>query len=122
LINKIDKRFIKFLFVGGLNTIFGYGLFAFFIFLHLNYIVAITLGTFIAILFNFKTTGLIVFKNNDNKLILKFFGVYLVVYFLNVVGLWIFNQFDISNYIAGAVLVFPVAIVSFLLMRKIVFK
>ncbi|MEI7690642.1 MAG: GtrA family protein [bacterium] len=122
MINKIDKRFIKFLFVGGLNTIFGYGLFAFFIFLHLNYIVAITLGTFIAILFNFKTTGLIVFKNNDNKLILKFFGVYLVVYFLNVVGLWIFNQFDISNYIAGAVLVFPVAIVSFLLMRKIVFK
>lgn len=108
--------------MGGLNTLFGYGLFAFFIFLHFNYLVAITFGTIIAIIFNFKTTGLIVFKSNDNKLIFKFFGVYLIVYILNVIGLRIFNQFNVSNYIAGAVLLFPMAIVSFLLMRRLVFK
>ncbi|MDD5693582.1 MAG: GtrA family protein [Patescibacteria group bacterium] len=122
MIKKIDKRFIKFLFVGGLNTLFGYGLFAFFIFLHFNYLVAITFGTIIAIIFNFKTTGLIVFKSNDNKLIFKFFGVYLIVYILNVIGLRIFNQFNVSNYIAGAVLLLPIAIISFLLMRSFVFK
>ncbi|MFA5197259.1 MAG: GtrA family protein [Patescibacteria group bacterium] len=121
MIKKIDKRFIKFLFVGGLNTLFGYGLFALFIFLHFNYVIAITFSTIIAIIFNFKTTGLIVFKSNDNKLIFRFFGVYLIVYLLNVVGLSIFNKFSVSNYIAGAVLILPIAIVSFLLMRRFVF-
>lgn len=119
---KIDKRFIKFLFVGGLNTLFGYSLFALFIFLGFHYVIAITLGTIIAILFNFKTTGMIVFKSKDNKLIYKFFGAYSIVYVLNVIGLKIFNYYNISNYIAGAVLILPIATMSFLLMRKFVFK
>jgi putative flippase GtrA len=122
LINKIDKRFIRFLFVGGLNTLFGYGVFALLIFLGLHYVLAVTLGTIIGILFNFKTTGLIVFKSNDNNLIYKFFGVYVVVYVINLVGLRIFNQLNVSNYIAGAVMLLPVAVISFLLMKTFVFN
>jgi len=122
LTNKFDKRFIRFLFVGGLNTLFGYGVFALLIFLGLHYVLAVTLGTIIGILFNFKTTGLIVFKSNDNNLIYKFFGVYVVVYVINLVGLRIFNQLNVSNYIAGAVMLLPVAVISFLLMKTFVFN
>lgn len=121
-IKKIDKRFILFLFVGGINTVFGYCVFAFFIFLGLHYSLALVFGTIIAILFNFKTTSAIVFKNQDNKLIFKFFMVYFVVYIINYLGLRAFNARHISNYIAGAILILPVAVISFILMRKFVFE
>lgn len=116
------NRFIRFLFVGGLNTLFGYSVFALFIYLGLNYVIALTLGTIIAILFNFKTVGAIVFESHDNKLIFRFFAVYGVVYLFNLIGLRIFNSFHISNYIAGAVLLFPAAVIGFLLNRRFVFR
>ena len=87
----IDWKFIKFLFVGGLNTAFGYGVFALFIFLKFHFAVASFLSTVLGILFNFKTTGTIVFKNNDNHLIFRFFGAYAIVYGLNVLGLKLFK-------------------------------
>jgi putative flippase GtrA len=119
---KIDIKFIKFLFVGGLNTLFGYGIFALLIYLGLHYALAAGLGTVLGILFNFKTTGVLVFKNHDNRLIFKFFGVYGITYIVNVLALSVFNFFQISNYIAGAILILPMAVLSFILFKKYVFK
>ena len=117
----IDWKFIKFLFVGGLNTAFGYGIFALFIFLKFHFAVASFLSTVLGILFNFKTTGTIVFKNNDNKLIFRFFAAYGIVYALNVLGLKLFKIIHFDMYLAGFILLFPMAIVSFILMKKFVF-
>lgn len=117
----IDWKFIKFLFVGGLNTAFGYGVFALFIFLKFHFAVASFLSTVLGILFNFKTTGTIVFKNNDNHLIFRFFGAYAIVYGLNVLGLKLFKMINFDMYLAGFILIFPMAVVSFLLMKKFVF-
>lgn len=117
----IDWKFIKFLFVGGLNTAFGYGIFALFIFLKFHFAVASFLSTVFGILFNFKTTGLIVFKNNDNHLIFRFFGAYAIVYGLNVCGLKLFKMVNFDMYLAGFILIFPMAVVSFFLMKKFVF-
>lgn len=117
----IDWKFIKFLFVGGLNTAFGYGIFALFIFLKFHFAVASFLSTVLSILFNFKTTGTIVFKNNDNHLIFRFFGVYGIIYVLNVLGLKCFKFFDFNMYLAGFIMIFPMAVVSFILMKKFVF-
>ena len=60
-------KFIKFLFVGGVNTVFGYSIFALFLFLGMHYAVATLFATILGILFNFKTTGVIVFNNKDNR-------------------------------------------------------
>ena len=117
----LQKQFIRFLFVGAINTLFGYGVFAFFIFIQVHYAIAAFLATVIGIIFNFKTTGIIVFKSRDNKLIVRFFMVYGIVYIINVIGLKIFNYFHVSNYIAGLILVLPLAIISFLLFKKFVF-
>lgn len=68
---NIDYQFVKFLFVGGINTAVGYGLFAFFLFLKFHYALAVLFATIVGICFNFKTTGSIVFKNSDNKLTKK---------------------------------------------------
>ena len=117
----IDWKFIKFLFVGVLNTIFGYGMFSLFLFLQFHYSFALFLSTVLGILFNFKTTGIIVFKNNDNKLIFRFFTAYAVVYGLNLFGLKLFEMKNFDMYIAGFILLFPMAVVSFILMKTFVF-
>lgn len=118
---NLDYQFVKFLFVGGINTAVGYGLFAFFLFLKFHYALAVLFATIVGICFNFKTTGSIVFKNSDNKLIFKFFGVYAITCTLNTLCLKVFNAFHFNLYIAGLILVFPMAMVSFLLMKKFVF-
>jgi putative flippase GtrA len=116
-----QNRFFRFLVVGGINTVFGYSIFALLIFIGLNYILAITLGTIIGIIFNFKTVGSIVFKSHNNSLIIRFFAVYGVTYLFNLVGLSIFNHYHVSNYIAGAILILPAAVIAFLLNKKFVF-
>lgn len=119
---NIDFKFIKFLFVGSINAAFGYSVFALLLFLKFHYSLAVLLSTILGILFNFKTTGYIVFKNSDNKLIFRFFGVYAITYILNIICLKMFNMFNFNLYLAGFILLLPTAIVSFFLMKKFVFN
>jgi len=117
-----NKTFIKFLFVGGLNTVFGYSAFALFIFWGLYYPFAVIISTILGVLFNFKTTGKLVFNNSKNNLLFKFIGVYGIICFLNIMFLRVFEIFKVNMYFAGAVLVLPMAILSFGLNKKFVFK
>ena len=114
--------FVKFLVVGGINTLFGYGIFAFFLYIGLHYSLAALFSTILGIFFNFKTTGRLVFGSKDNSLIFKFFGVYGFTYIFNVMGLKIFLMFGVNNYIAGAILMVPMVIMAFLLQKKYVFE
>jgi putative flippase GtrA len=119
---KVDPRFIKFLLVGCLNTLFGYGMFAFFIWLGCGDITAPLFSTILGILFNFKTIGVLVFGSKANKLIFRFFSVYALVYVLNVAGLKTFAYFGLTNrYISGFILLLPLALLAFCLHRKFVF-
>lgn len=120
--NLLKHQFVRFLLVGVLNTLFGYSVFAFLIFLKVHYSLAALLSTVLGGLFNFKTTGRLVFRSSDNRLVIKFTGVYVVVYLLNISCLKIFTHFNVSMYFAGAILVLPMALVSFLLNRKFVFN
>ena len=115
------KQFIKFLRVGGINTLFGYGLFALFIFLGFHYAMASFLATVLGILFNFKTTGVLVFQNKDNRLLFRFFGVYGVVFVINVLMLKVLGNVGFDMYIAGALVIVPLAVLSFVLNKLFVF-
>jgi putative flippase GtrA len=108
--------------VGGINTVFGYAVFALFILMGLHYVLAALISTVCGILFNFKTTGTLVFKNKDNRLIFRFFGVYLFTYLINIGLLKLFDMAGVGSLVAGAIIVLPMAVVSFLLMRRFVFK
>lgn len=108
--------------VGFINTIFGYSLFAFFIYLGFYYPWAVLLGTIIAVLFNYKTIGTIVFGVSGKDKLVPFIFVYVVVYLMNVLGLWCTEIYGVDNkYIAGAILLLPLAMVSFVLNMKFVF-
>jgi putative flippase GtrA len=115
-------QYIRFLMVGGVNTIFGYGVFAALILLHLHYTLAALLSTICGVLFNFKTTGTLVFKNKSNRLIFRFFGVYLITYLLNIGLLKLFAINGVGSLAAQAILALPLATISFLLNRKFVFS
>ena len=126
-INNFIKRFwsisfIRFLVIGGINTLFGYGVFAVFILVGLHYVLAMLFAQICGIIFNFKTTGTVVFKNRNNRLIFRFFGVYLITYLLNIGALKIFDIYGVSSLIAQAIIALPMAIVSFILLRRLVFN
>ena len=112
---------LRFIIVGGVNTIFGYSLYALFMYFHLHYTVSVFLATTLGVLFNFKTLGKLVFNNDDNVLIFRFIGVYAVIYLFNVAALRIFDFYKVDLYIAGLLLLVPVAALSFYLNKKIVF-
>ena len=119
----IKRQLISFLLVGILNTAFGYGLFALFIYLGLYYPLAVLFSTILGVLFNFKTIGKLVFGSSDNGLILRFALVYVITYLLNIFFLWLFKKLGFENmYINGFVLLIPLAAVSFLLNKFFVFR
>lgn len=115
-------QLIRFFAVGALNAAFGYLVFAFLLFINLHYSLAVVLSTVMGILFNFKTTGKIVFYNNDNRLIVKFFMVYAVVCTLNIIFIKIFKNYAVSEYVAGFVLLVPMALIAYALNKTFVFK
>lgn len=119
---KIDFLFIKFLLVGGLNTLFGYGIFALLLFIGLHYALASVFATILGVLFNFKTTGTLVFGNKDNRLILKFISVYCFTTILSIIGLKIAKIFGVNLYFAGFILTGIMAIITFILQKKYVFR
>ena len=124
LIKKLfNIAFIKFLFVAGINTCFGYLMFAVCVFFIKNVYASVVVATIIAVLFNFNTYGRIVFKSKDNSKIYHFFGVYLFIMGVNMLLLKALAMAGIANpYIAGGILTLPMAGLSFLLMRKFVFN
>ncbi|MBA4696294.1 MAG: GtrA family protein [Legionella sp.] len=116
-----SKQFFLFILVGLLNTIVGFGFYVSFIALGLHYTGAVLLATCFGALFNFFSTGRVVFPKQKGKFLI-FALSYSVVYSLNVtmmkfyllLGLNLFNAYLLSAPI--------VAIAGFLLMRMFVFK
>ncbi len=121
-IRSINNRFIRFLIVGGINTAFGYGIFALLIFLKFHYALAALLSTILGVLFNFKTTGRLVFESKENRLIFKFVGVYAITYVINTAFLGVFNFYRVDMYLAGAVMILPMAMLAFVLNKSLVFR
>jgi putative flippase GtrA len=114
-------RFFRFLVVGGINTLFGYLVYAGFILLNLHFSLAVLLSLILGIIFNFFTTGRIVFNNRKSSLIIRFFGVYAVYYLLNVSLLKLLMAQGFNSLVSGAITALPLAAVSYFLSRVFVF-
>ena len=122
--NFADIKFVRFLMVAALNTLFGWCVFSL---LHLlvtdNRNIAALIGQIIGILFNFKTYGSIVFKNGKYYLLPRFIGVYAIMYFANIGGMAVLDYFfEISDYVNAAVMSIPVGFLGFALNKLFVFE
>jgi putative flippase GtrA len=116
-----NTRLWKFLMIGMLNTAVGYSIFLIGLQTGLHYSVAIAVATVLGTLFNFKSTGAIVFRSHDNSRLFRFIIVYCVIYFLNVAGVAALLQFDLQEWLAGLLLLLPLALVSYYLNSRYVF-
>lgn len=94
-------QLLRFLLVGGLNTLFSYAIYAGLIFLGAHFSLANLAALVLGILFSFKTQGRLVFRNPDNRLIGRFFLAWSLIYLatIGVIGLGI--RLGLSSYIAG---------------------
>jgi putative flippase GtrA len=117
----LNHQFVRFLLVGVLNTLFGYGCFYAFLHLGLHYTAAMALATALGVLFNFKSTGALVFGSRDNRLIFRFVASYLVVYLTNITGIAVFEKAGLTPQVGGALMLLPMAVLAFVLNKKYVF-
>jgi putative flippase GtrA len=116
------NRFLRFLLVGGLNTAFGYGIYALGLLLGAHYAVAATISTVLGVLFNFVTTGTLVFDRREGARLHRFVAVYVVTWAIGILMLKVASALGADLYIAGLVLLLPSAGLSFLLLRTFVFQ
>jgi putative flippase GtrA len=120
--NLLKVKFLRFLLVGLLNSTFGYSCFAGFMYLGCHYSIALFLATVLGVLFNFKSTGSLVFGSKNNRLIFKFVAGYSFVYFVNLGCIAVLEHFGVIPYISGIALILPMAILSFIINNRFVFN
>ncbi len=117
-----SARFIRFLWVGGLNTLFGYAVFLTCLWLGMHYALSAGISTVLGVLFNFRSTGKLVFGKQDVRLLPLFVGVYVVVYLVNVSGLTTLLNFGVPEWAGGLIMILPCAILSYVLNLRCVFR
>lgn len=113
---------IRYLVVGIGNTVVGYLLYAFFLFVGFEFRLANLFALAIGIGVSFKTQGVLVFKNPDNGLIFRFIACWIPVYFANIYAIEKIISFGFSEYTAGA-LAIPINVsMSYLMQKYLIFK
>jgi putative flippase GtrA len=120
--NMLVEQALKFLAIGLLNTAFGYSLYALFLFLGLSVSISLGAATILGVLFNFKTIGTLVFKSQNNTLIFKFIFVYAITFCVNLLLIRLLMDAGMNSYVAGGVVIVPLAAASFIANKYFVFK
>ncbi len=118
----VKSKFVVFLLVGAVNTVFGYAVFFLASLTGLHYAITVLMSTCIGVVFNFFSTGRLVFRTKDDRLFFRFGLVYAAIYAINVgmirlLKIWIEPVLAIQ-----AILAFPLATLSYTLNRLLVFK
>lgn len=121
--HKVDNRFIRFVLVGVLNTAFGYGVYCLMIWIGVPYWWATLISNVLGVLFNFKTIGVLVFENPNNRLFFRFVSCYILAYVLNVGIIYLHTHFaGLNDYWSGLIATPFVALFSFFYQKLFVFN
>ena len=119
----VKNKFIRFIFIGGINTVFGLGVYCLMIWIGFSYIWATLISQILGVLFNFMTTGTLVFENSDKKLIFKFVFSYVLTYFINVgINRVLQLVFGLNEYFSGIIAIIVSALISFLILKFFVYN
>ena len=102
------------------NTLFGYGFLPPWLWRRKR--LALLVANILGVLFNFHTFGKLVFRSHDWRRIVRFSLVYAGIYAANLGTLELLNRAGLESRIAQATLVIPVALASWVLNKKLVFR
>jgi putative flippase GtrA len=115
-------RFIRFLFTGILNTLFGYAVFLICLATNLIPEFALAIATVIGAFFNYLTATRMVFGPQARSRLPSFIAIYAFIYGLNTLAIRFLVQSALRPAVAQGLLAPLMAIISYLLFRNIVFK
>ncbi len=131
----LTHQLIRFLVVGGVNTVFGYTCFSGLVFLGMPYRLASLFAMIAGVAFNFFTYSLFVFHvagqpvserhKSSLKLgkIMRYLSVYAVIYVINVLGLdELIRDAGVSPYLAQLLCLPVIVIISYFGNKYVAFK
>ena len=119
--HALSLRPVRFVIVGGLNTLFGYGLFVAFYLLSHHRQWSLVASTVIGVLFNYFTTGRLVFANRGFRAMIPFFMGYGVVLLGNMALLEVLTRVGVRTLVAQAVALPAMVALSYVINRYVVF-
>lgn len=119
---RTSTQFVRFLFVGAMNTLFGYSVFAGLVLAGLPPVPALVLTYVVGVLFNFVTTRRLVFSRSAQASLLRFIAAYVVIYFFNLVLFKLAESAGAPPLLAQALCLPVVAVFSFFLFKFQVFR
>jgi|ERR1035437_396742 putative flippase GtrA len=122
---SLENRKVRFLFVGVLNTVVGYGTYALFIYLKMHYILAMIFSSIISVTHSYLWNKHFTFKSTDKSFAeaIRFVMVYAVGILLNMVLLYVcITLCRINAYAAGATTLLITTVISYIGHKKISFR
>lgn len=114
-------RGLRFVAVGGINTLFGYVLYLGGLALGLRPEYALALATAVGAVFNYFTTARLVFGHRALNRLPVFVGAYAAIYLINALAIRALLGAGLAPALAQAILVPAMAVLSFLVFRTFVF-
>ncbi len=115
------NRFLRFLVAGAVNTLLGFAVYSAAILSGTPTWLALLIGLVAGVAFNFVSTGGYVFRDTALVRLPRFFFCYLLVYGVNLLLLGWLSEWIRGDLLPQAILSFPMAAFSYLLMARIVF-
>ncbi|MBC7578496.1 MAG: GtrA family protein [Tardiphaga sp.] len=118
----LRSRPVRFIAIGIVNTIFGYAVFTGLYLVSGNHRLSIIGATIVGVIFNFFTTGRIVFGSSDNRLILRFVAGYAISLGVNLVLLEVLVRLGVNALIAQLISLPPVVVLTYFVNARLVFR
>ncbi len=115
-------RLIRFLMVGGVNTVFGYSIFAGVYLTTGGQKLAVTASIVLGVLFNFVTTGRLVFNSRELGKLPRFVVAYGLALGLNLALIEVFLRIGINAFLAQALCLPAVVITAYIVNARWVFR
>lgn len=116
------SRLLRFLVAGGVNTLFGYAVYGAGIVLGTPVWAALLIGMVAGTVFNFFTTGGYAFRQLALRRYPRFVVCYLLVYAVNLALIAGLSAWIADKLLVQAVLLVPLALLSYALMARLVFN
>ena len=118
---ELPVTLVRFVFVGVLNAAFGYAVYLLGLHLGLVSELALAVATVLGIIFNFLTTGGLVFRQLSGRSVPRFVLAYIGIYIINAALLRGLIWAGMAPSVAQLCLVVPIAALTFVAMRVFVF-
>ena len=117
-----DQRAVRFLLVGVLNSVFGFIVFSTVVWMGQGTVIALLAGNAAGLVFNFFSTGGLVFRTLALQRLPKFTACYASMLMINYGLLKAFTPVVGSQILAQAILTLPLAALSYAIMTFWVYK